>query len=109
MNTTSKEGEYLFYTACSNSLESVNEKMQKLGAKVGRDNDKYPPLSATWSNHSSMAQLLTGLPWVWGLGIPMGMGMGTVMNPHGPGPWICRNSVGILNGCEIKRKHVNMR
>ena len=34
--------------------------------------------------------------------IPMGMGMGTVMNPHG--------SVGILwefsNGCEIKRKRV---
>ena len=36
------------------------------------------------------------------MGIPVGMGIGTVMNPHGP--------VGILwrlsNGCEIKRKRV---
>jgi len=36
------------------------------------------------------------------MGIPIGMGMGTVVNPDGP--------VGILwrfsNGCEIKWKHV---
>jgi len=36
------------------------------------------------------------------MGIPIDMGMGTVVNPHGP--------VGIqwrfLNGCEIKRKRV---
>ena len=39
------------------------------------------------------------------MGIPMGMGMETVLNPH--------RSVGILwgflNGCEIKRKGVNVR
>jgi len=36
------------------------------------------------------------------MGIPMGMGMGTMMNPHG----VCGDSVGILYGYEIKRKHV---
>ena len=39
-------------------------------------------------------------------GIPMdtgnGMGMGTVMNPHGPVGILW----GFLNGCEIKRKRV---
>jgi len=36
------------------------------------------------------------------MGIPMGMGMGTVMNPHGPVGILW----GFLNGCEIKWKRV---
>jgi len=31
------------------------------------------------------------------------MGMGTVRNPHGP---VGRDSMGILNGCEVKRKRI---
>jgi len=46
-----------------------------------------------------MPPLLARLPWVWEF--PW-MGMGTVVNPHGPEGilWI------FSNGCEIKRKRV---
>jgi len=42
-----------------------------------------------------------------GMGIPIGITM--VWGVYGDckeSPWVCGNSVGFLNGCEIKRKRV---
>jgi len=41
-----------------------------------------------------------------GVEIPMGISMDMGIGDCDEYPWACGNSVGILNGCEIKRKHV---
>ena len=46
----------------------------------------------------------SGLPWVWGF--PWVWVRDGLYGDCDESLWVCMDSVGILNGCEIKRKHV---